>query len=718
MPNVSFSSINVINGEELGDTPQVSLQTSGKRSPRAGETLLVFIDLPGVSPSTCADIARTLNDGYARAPGGMTSALRLAIKLANDRVIQLNKGAPISQRLEGSISCALITAESVVVAQAGPAVAFARSSQGAFEVIAPYADGSPQIVGMNPAIDVHFNNFAPQTGDVFVLSGAHSMTGVTDQLVNNCMARGDARMVAGYLNANVKRGRLVGVAISVDDGAAKPVAAEPATTTARSTTPPTMPAMAAAGDAIVASRASAVRGDVATAATQVGASVAAGVGQAAKSIQRSMGVFGARLLPQESVSEIQERSRITTFLLAATAVLLPIAIAVAVGVGYFQLSGEAERLQARSNAQAQIDLAAQAVAPAQARAEWAKAIQLIDDYERRSPEDKMTFAEARMRARQQLDSISNVTRVQPLALTQFGTSAPRRIAASALGVYALDPVARMGEYYVLNAERTGTTGKKVDITFTDGATTTNAALTDVSWATTTNERWRTEGAIFFTPNAAYEYASATGKAAPMQFVANADASPQSVQAGELYNNSAYLLDTSVGQIWKYSLVGGDLGAGTSYFRSAYNPLKESVDFAIDGAIYVLQKNGTILKYYGRQPVQFAITGLPEAFLQVNAIAVNGPDQFRGSVFVLDSGAGSVVELDKTGKFLRQYRGANDEFAGARDISMDPTSNTLYVATPERLFSFAVPAPTIAPAATPVGAEQAPDLQPLPDAPQP
>lgn len=712
MPNVSFSTINVFNGEELGDTPQVSLAAAGaKRAGRTGETLLVFMDLPGASPSTCADIARTLNDGYTRAPGGLTSALRLAIKLANDRILQLNKGAPPQQRLDGSLSCALITPDSVIVAQAGPAVAYARSPGGAFEVIAPPVGGATQVVGVNPAIDVHFNNFAPQAGDVFVLSGAQSMTSVSDRLVDVCMSKGDARTVAGYLNANVKHGRMVGVAISVDEGLAKPApVAEPARTQV---------AQVSGASEAVPSRASAVRDEVAAAASQVGASVASGMNQAARSVQRSMGLFGSRLLPQETANEAQERSRITTFLLAAIAVLLPIIIGIAVAVGYFQFSGEALRLQTRSNAQAQVDIATKSTDPAQARTNWAKALQLIGEYEAKTPGDKTTFADARARARQQLDSISNVTRIQPLALAQFDTAAPRRIAASALGVYALNPATRTAEYYVLNAERTGTTGKKVEISFGDSTTNTTALLADVAWATTTSERWRTEGAAFFTPGAVYEYASATGRAAPMTLIANADAAPQTVQAGELYNNSVYLLDTGVGQVWKYTLVGGELGGGGSYFRSAFNPLKESIDLAIDGAVYVLQKNGTVLKYFGRQPQPYAITGLPDPFVKVAALAVSGPDQFRGSVFVLDGVAGSVVELDKTGKFVRQYRGANDEFADAQDMSYDPTSNTIYVATKDKLFSFLVQVAAVAPVATPAGAEQAPELQPLPETnPQP
>ncbi len=632
----------------------------------------------------------------------MTSALRLAVKLANDRAIQLNKGAPPAARLEGSISCALITPESVVIAQAGPALAFARASAGAFETIAPYGDGPTQIVGMTPSIDVHFNNFAPLAGDVFVLTGARSYVDVSDSLVNVCMGKGDARMVAGYLNANIKQGRMSGVAISVD-GASVPAAPVPA---ASASEPAGMPAAATAVAATTAVAASKGAGsDFSASVSQAGESMKSGVSQATKSIQRSLSNFGGKLLPDESPVEVAQRSKTTTFILAAIAIILPIMIGVIVGVLYFQFSGEAERLQARSNALAAVEAVKATNDPAQVKAGWAKALQLIADYEAKSPDDTATFADARVAARAQLDQISQVTRVNTTALAQFDAPAPRRIAASSLGIYTLDMQNNTGEYYVLNPERNAVTGKKVEITFGDGVTPTTP-LSDVSWATTTGDRWRTEGAVYYSTGDVWEYSSATGRAAPIKIPVNADATPGTVQSGELYNNSVYLLDTGVGQIWRFPLAGDELGEGNSYFRSPYRPLQDGIDMAIDGAIYILQKNGAVLKYFGRQAAQFNIAGLPEPFNRVAALAVSGDDPNRGSVFVLDAGAGSVIELSKTGQFIRQYRGNGDEWVNALDMSLDPTSNTMYVATQDRLFSFTVqppPPPPATPEVTPTTA---------------
>lgn len=696
MVNVSFSSIHVVNGEELGDTPQVSLQMSGKRTTHSGETLLIFLDLPNASPAACADIARTLNDAYERAPGGLTSALRLAINLANDRIIQLNKGVPPNQRLEGSISCALVTAESIIIAQAGPAIAFARADSGAFEVIAPYAESSiAQVVGVNPSVDVQFNNFFAQPGDVYVLTGLRSTVGVSDALISACMAKGDARMVAGYLNANVKRGRMIGVALSVD------VAPDAPAASSSKVAAPRLTRTAASGSTSPASSPPATRAIAATDASPIPArpalrpalrseAVRASVNQAARSIQRSLSALGGRLLPQEGPVEAEQRARTITFLLAAIAVLIPIAVAVLVTVLYFQFSGEAERLQLHSQAWAKVEAAMAAPDEALAKQRWSEALAAMADYEQKS-EDAVTFGEARAMARARLDEINRVTRVRPIYLAELEGNTPRRIAASALGVYVLNAAEHSAEYYVLNTDRTGIAGKKVAITFSKGLT-TSVPLADIAWATTNANRWRTEGAVLFSNTQIYEYSSATGRASPLPIPADADATPVQVQAGELYNNTVYLLDTGAGQIWRYPLAGNALGRGNAYFRAPYNPLRESLDFAIDGAVYVLQRNGAVLKYFNRQPVQFAVTGLPEPLNRVVAIAASGNDPNRGSLYLLDAGTGSVVELNKSGQFVRQYRGEGEEFLDAQDMTLDGTSNTLYIVAGNRLFGMTVPPP--------------------------
>lgn len=688
MADVTFSSIHVISGQELGETPQVFVQPGGKRTPRVGETLVVFLDLPNAPASVYSDIARTISDAYWRAPGGLTTALRLSIKLANDRLIETNRGAPATQRVEGSISCAVVNDESVVIAQAGPAIAFARAQSGAFERVIP--DGDMPRVGKDHAVESFFTHFAYSVGDNFVLTGNGSCARVTDELVNACMGKGDAHLVAGYLNANIKDGRMVGVAFTL--GRPAPVSAgvtvpapERSTPAQVATNTPSKTQSTRTPATTVAPRQPSQAAHALATATAAAGSM---LNHARQSVQRSLRQFGGQLLPA-SVSQATptQRSRATTFGLASIAILLPIAVALIVSLLYFQLSGEADKQQLRNQTRTQLELAK----ASNNKVEWTKALGLISDYDAKYPDDPATFGQDKVQARGQLDGINKVTRVAPTTLTTVNvTQAPLRIAASGMGVYVLDPSTNSVEYHALNSQRNGITGRPVPLTPSAGNP-INTPMSDITWATTSGERWRYDGTLVFGKTTLYEYNSATNQMIALPLPTDANSAPSQPVAGELYNNTAYILDSGIGQIWRYTLQQGKMVRADPYFRSAFRQLTESIDFAIDGSIYLLQKSGMVLKYFNRQPVSFTVdlNALPEPMGQVTAIAINGSDSRAGSVFIADAGKGAVWQFTKTGQYIKQYRGVNEEFAGLTDMSLDPTTNTLYLIVADKLYSFKV-----------------------------
>jgi sugar lactone lactonase YvrE len=689
MADVTYSSIHVANGQELGDTPQVFVQLAGKRTPRTGETLIVFLDLQNAPPATINEVTRVLSDAYWRAPGGLTTALRLSVKLANDRLVDLNRGVPPGSQAAGSLTCAVINDENVVIAQTGPAIAYARAHSGAFERVDPVGDLVP--VGTSRIIDTFFTNYAWQPGDTFVLTGVGSCIRVTENLVKACMAKGEARLVAGYLNANVKDGRMTAVAFTV---AAQPLDVEALRLQARAAearqSAPRQSAPLRVDEIVEHMPADEVQ--VSSSRTMppilaaAGAAATAAMGSAAKSIQHGLGSFGSQLLPASTANALsRQRSRTTVFGLASIAILLPILVALLVTILYFQLSGEAEKLQLRNQINQQV-----AVAKSTSNKDnWSKVIKMIGDYVSKYPGDTQTFADVQHQGQTQLDQYNKVNRVQVAAIVDLGSgSAARRIAAASLGVYVLDTSANTAEYEVLNVQRTGVTGKPVPLTPANGAA-PNIKLGDITWATISGGRWRTEGAVLFTQGGLYEYSSATGQMAAMPFPADPNSSIGDIAAGVLYNGTAYVLDAGTGQIWRFNVQANKLVKGDSYFRSPFAQLKDGLDMAIDGAVYILQKSGAILKFFNRQQSPFTINpaSLPGPLEKPVAIEVSGNDQSSGSVFIGDAASGAVWQFSKTGEYVRQFRGANDEFVGMQDISLDPTSNTMYVNTANKLFSF-------------------------------
>jgi hypothetical protein len=683
MADVTFSSIHVADGQELGDTPQVFVQPTGKRGPRSGETLILFLDLPNASTNICADVARTLSEGYSRAPGGLTTALRLAVKLANDRLMELNRGASPAQRTIGSISCAVINHESVVIAQAGPAIAYARAQSGAFERVTPVGDLSP--AGSSRSIDAFFTHYAWKPGDAFVLTGESSCRGVGDQLVNACMSKGDARLIAGYLNANVKQGRMTGVAFTVDG---EPVALP--VTAAATPVQEAEPAQAAPAWTPRAARSTAAAAEPPVSKGPPilsGASQAAGAlfGKVAGVFKNGVGTFGSQLLPASAAQAMPvQRSRATVFGLAAAAILLPILVALLVAIGYLQFSGEAARQELVSAVLTQVE---QAKSSGTAD-NWNKAFSLIRNYETRFPADTTTLADAKHQVQAQLDTLNKVTRIVATPIIDLNpTSVPRRIAASPLGIFVLDVANNDAQYYVLSPQRNGINGKPISLASSSGVTLTGTPLVDVTWASTSGSRWRTEGAVLFTKSVLYEYNSTSAQMAILNLPTDAASTPAQVVAGDLYNNTAYLLDTGPGQVWRYQLQNNKLVKGDPYFRTGIAQLHDAIDLAIDGAIYTLLKNGNVLKYVRAQPQTFSMVNLPQKPVKAVAIAASGNDSNTGNVFVADSDSGAVWVFTKTGDFVKQFRATNDEFVCMIDMSLDATGNTIYVTTPNKLYSF-------------------------------
>ncbi len=689
MVEVKHATIHVVDGQERGDSSQVWVQPAGKRTPRLGETLIIFLDLPSASPSMCADLLRTLSDAYWRAPGGVTTALRLAVKFANDRLIELNRGVPAGQQIQGSLTCAVINDYSLIIAQTGPAIAYARSRSGAFERIEPPDGRAPDgraPIGSGRNSEPSFTHFAWQPGDVIILTGAGSCANGFDPLIEACMSKGEPRMVAGYLNANVKQGKMIGVAFSVEGQPAKSPGVAP--------TPPSViaapPPVHLSAQKPVPELESTPAGERLSRMTQTlstaGAVAATRMSNAARSVQRSLSTFGGQLLPDSTISSA-EQSRAVMFGLAAIAVLLPIVVALVVGVLYFQFSGEAERQHLQNAARAQVETARAATDPAAIKSEWTEALDAIAAYEANNPADTESFAEEKRQAYAQLDRAAQITRIAPVTLSELApASGRRRIAAASLGVYVLDTGANVAEYYVLNAERNAITGKPVPFALPAGMATTGRPI-DIAWATPSSSRWRTEGSILFGNGTLYEYNAATSQITPIELPSVGEARPAQVASGELYNDTAYLLDIGAGQIWRYTYQNSVFTRADTYFRSSFSQLKESVDFAIDGAIYVLSRNGAVSKYFDRAPIPFNITNLPMPFGDVVALAISGPDQNTGNVFIADARHGAIFMLSKTGAFLKQYRAVGDVFIGMQDISLDPTSNTLYVVTPTHLYSF-------------------------------
>ena len=111
----------------------------------------------------------------------------------------------------------------------------------------------------------------------------------------------------------------------------------------------------------------------------------------------------------------------------------------------------------------------------------------------------------------------------------------------------------------------------------------------------------------------------------------------------MYNRKLYLVDTAHQQIYKHSLTQTGYDKGSAWVKDASVNLTNAVSIAVDGDVFVLNKNGEILKLVGGEKQAFAIVGLepplkaPTFIWTYNNI---------NNLYILEPDAKRVVVTDK------------------------------------------------------------------------
>ena len=110
--------------------------------------------------------------------------------------------------------------------------------------------------------------------------------------------------------------------------------------------------------------------------------------------------------------------------------------------------------------------------------------------------------------------------------------------------------------------------------------------------------------------------------------------------------------------------------------------------AIDGYIYVLYDDGTILKFLSGQPEPFEVRGVPGDLSQAVALAADPSGRGR-QIYVADRENQRVVRLSPDGAFEVQYR-ADEGFAELESLAIDETAGRLYLVSEGHLYVAPLP----------------------------
>lgn len=134
----------------------------------------------------------------------------------------------------------------------------------------------------------------------------------------------------------------------------------------------------------------------------------------------------------------------------------------------------------------------------------------------------------------------------------------------------------------------------------------------------------------------------------------------------IFSGNLYLLDSSAGQVIKYIREGDKFAKNATYADSKKTNLKDSVSLAVDGNVYVLMKDGTVIKLTkGIKDETFAIKNVPDpgkVLEEPKKIYTGAETNF---IYVFEAKQNRIVKFNKSGEFILQYAlgdGAIDDFA--------------------------------------------------------
>lgn len=176
-------------------------------------------------------------------------------------------------------------------------------------------------------------------------------------------------------------------------------------------------------------------------------------------------------------------------------------------------------------------------------------------------------------------------------------------------------------------------------------------------------------------------------------LAGGEALVNPVAVGSYFGNF-YVLDPPSNRLLRYLPTPDGYNAPPENYFPAEPAvdLSQAVDFAIDGAIYVLFSDGRINKYQGGVPAPFQITGL-DIPLNNPVSLFTAPDEEVQYVYVADAGNQRIVQLEKDGRFVRQFKPSLSDgitFGNLQDIYVDEVGGRIFILDSNNLYASNIP----------------------------
>jgi len=695
-------------------------------SQRHRGSLYVLVEVLGGFPDPAGVIERlvqAIRSEYYRSSGSITGGISLALRAANDLLFEENLNSPREQRGVAGVSCAVLRDGDLYVGQIGPALAYLAQADG----VRRFPEDSPWLrqavpsdaeraasppVGVRRTIEPCFYHAVLGPGDILVLASPALARMAGPRAIAEALAQ-DGPTARRQLE-KLAAGRDVNVlivalsptqvapvaprddeleAVAEEEEYVRPESSRPEPTRRRPAAAPG-PARTRAGAQASRRLLTLLRGVLPDRTAQP-VSTQARAGEAPPVTRKSFA--NARVI-------------------AVLVVMIPVLVLGLVAITRYQYE-RSRRVQVQELLRQADEARTNGVNSGQQEAlrqGLRQAITLIDEARAITPDDP-ELVSLRQQMVDQLDAASMVQRLftlWELADVPPAGSTPAeltRILVRGTEVFVLDQGGDRVLRRVLNPagdalEATGADAVLVQKGEQEGPITVGE-LVDMVWMPAGGER-KNEGLLILERNGSLLEWDA-GRGISVSPVGDS-ATWRKPQAAGAYMGNFYLLDPQQNRILKYVAAGnGYTNPPTDYLAgSAGVDLSGAVDMGIDGHIYVLLADGSIIKLLLGAPQPFQITGLDEPLSHAVAICVTGEDEDHGSIYVADAGLARVVQFTKQGRFVRQFKAGEGQadLSHLRGLYVDEEKQRIYLSSGPKLYVAPLPAlssgpgPTATPAA--------------------
>jgi DNA-binding beta-propeller fold protein YncE len=432
-----------------------------------------------------------------------------------------------------------------------------------------------------------------------------------------------------------------------------------------------------------------------------------GVRAAFAGMLRGTGAMAKRMLPEPAVAPqpmetVHARRPIAVstsegsrFLPVVGALTIICAIGlIAAGVVIFNRSRSAHFSQLLEEAQSEWELAESSSAPTAIREHLGKAHELIEQALGVRPSDPEAVA-LQEEILLTVDEMNRVVRLQFSTYVPFlrPENQPRRVVLDSNDAYVLDKGTKELYGYLLD-ELSGfqePAGGAVLLAREDRpAGAAIQELDDFAWMEAGNGRETSNLLLLVNGGSLLQLDDARGFTSVSVADSQLWGEPHRIGG---YFGYLYVLDTQEDRIWKYAPTGNSYDLPPANYLQAETSveLDSAVDMTIDGYIYVLLADGNILRFSGGLEEAFSVSGLDDQEFQTPTAIFASPE--TDYIYVADAGNERVVQLDKDGAFIRQFRSARENaeaFQDLQDVFVSEAKGELFVLNSDGLYLALIP----------------------------